>query len=361
MSEAGPYVRDARSLISWRQTSLWIVNSLLAALAAALGALFAAEAITPAVITVWALSVATLLVSILQVVLDNLQGRRREVVVGLVSSSTPRESLDRWNEQLGMRGLVEISLVIPDKGEPEVITLPPTPRESLNSVAAFSVRLGQFFDAPTVTLVAETRIPGGRRGKKLFQLSFEPELGDVMHVGIWDYYERDRFESELWDLEIARTRSGDSEGPTEILLMTPGIVDRLSEMKEFAENPDSVPVTRYYEWPPARFVHEREIDANGEARVRLHVLPLTEEDWANETHQDKDHSPWLPSLFNILSEIKVSVSGVPAVRRNVNEMLIRHEFAVLGQLTRAGNYTYKYLHYSARVRVPLVEKPRRGD
>lgn len=356
VSESGPYVRDARSLISWRQTSLWIASSLLAALAAVLGALFAAEAVTPAVITVWALSAATLLVSISQIALDTVHGRRREIVLGLISSSTPRASLDRWNNQLGLRGLVEVSLVTPQEVESRIFAMPATPREGLYSVAVFSVRLGQFFDTPTVTLVAETKLHGARRGKKLLQLSFEPELGDVKHSGIWEYYERERFEAELWDLKITRTRSGRADAPTEILLMTPGIAERRDEMIRFAQDPETVPVTWYYEWPPAKFLHESDVDENGQTSARLNIIPMDDEEWANEKDQYEDRSPWLPSLFSILSEVKVSISGMTAVRRSVNKMLIRHEFAVLGNLTHSGTYVYKYLHYSARVRMLLGDR-----
>lgn len=282
------HLAGARSLPRYRSKIATGAAALAAAVAGCAGILkTAGSQLNFWPVTALSAVVAGLLVTLFSAWNEVRRGRRtREVVVALSTVNTDRSVLDHWADRDHLRGVLYVDVIVDD--EAEII------------VAALPVRLGELLATsmnPVVVLrtLTEKKLPPSPKG---LQLRFVPEKTDQF-IWLKQLYDKDSLEDWLFDAQELRQNLGRSEFAPDVVILSGARGDM--EERALALSPDPHGCLRVQ--------NERDfsIDARGE----------------------------LPSVFNIVAELRVSVSGSGNFAETFDRSHMRERFGIYARLRKS--------------------------
>jgi hypothetical protein len=275
----------ARSLPKYRSKAASAGTALAAATAATAGIMKAAEKglNTWAIVALVAVGVG-LLVNLYNAVNEVRGGRRtREVVVAISTVRVDRSVLALWNDRGHLRGLICVDLVGDDG--------------AVVSMASLPIRLGEVLatsSSPVATLRALTDRKPPKKVKEV-RLRFIPERSD-QRIWLRELYDKDSLAGWLFDAAYLRERLGRTQFPPDVVIFTESRPEFLDPALALSPDPEGC----------LRVASSRDFSA--------------------------DHDVALPSLFNVLGVIRVSVSGSCDLEEEVDRKLLRENFSLYARL-----------------------------
>lgn len=275
----------ARALQGYRSKAAPSAAAVVAATAAAAGILKVSDPLSNG----WSMValVATgagLLITLLNF-FDEVRTSRRmkEVVVALSTVSTDRHTLQAWADREHLRGVIYVDAVAND--------------DTAVTVAALPIRMGELLSTasnPVVVLRALTEVKPPRR-VKAFDVRFVPERSDQF-VWLRQLYEKDDLADWLFEARDLRVKRGRTAfAPDVVIVCNDG---ESMEKRALAFSPDP----------------------KGCLRV------------SSKRYRSSDDTGELPSVFNVVSELRVSVSGVGDFVVSVSREHLRERFGLYARL-----------------------------